>query len=110
MKLMSHAPGEQGCARAMRRQTHKPLRFRRRKTLAERVSQMMHLESKAGGLNLLLASHEDEDVPFRVPQVDGNGLLHSSLHIVLLGGLAEQGLNREGAPRDLEDWHAAEEV
>lgn len=88
------------------------LRFVRRTctTLAERVSRMTHLESKAGGLNLLLAGHEDEDVPLGVPQVDGNGLLHSSLDIVLLGGLAEQGLNREGASRDLEDWHAAEEV
>ncbi len=68
------------------------------------------LKGKASGFNLLLTSHEDEDVPFRVAQVDGNGLLHSSLHIVLLGGLAEQGLHWEGAAWDLEDWHAAKEV
>lgn len=69
-----------------------------------------NLKGKASGFNLLLTSHEDEDVPFRMAQVDGNGLLHSSLHIVLLGGLAEQGLHWEGAAWDLEDWHAAKEV
>ena len=69
-----------------------------------------YLESKAGGFNLFLAGHEDEYVPCGVAQVDGNSLLHSSLHIVLLGRLAEQGLHRERAPRDLEDRHAAEEV
>lgn len=33
-----------------------------------------------------LTRHEDEDVPWWVPQVDGDGLLHCSLHIVLLQG------------------------
>ena len=69
-----------------------------------------NLKGKASGFNLLLARHEDENIPFRVAQVDGNGLLHCSLYIVLLGGLAEQGLHREGAAWDLEDWHAAKEV
>ncbi len=73
-------------------------------------AQKNHLKGKAGGFNLLLTSHEDQNIPFRVAQMNGNGLLHSSLHIVLLGGLAEQGLHWEGAAGDLEDGHAAEEV
>ena len=68
------------------------------------------LQRKAGGLNLLLASHENEDVPGGMTQMNGNGLLHSSLHIVLLRRLAEEGFHREGAPGNLEDWHAAKEV
>ena len=69
-----------------------------------------YLKGEAGGLDLLLASHENEDVPLGVTQVHGNRLLHSRVHIILLGGLGEHGLHGEGAPGDAEHWHAAKEV
>lgn len=69
-----------------------------------------NLKGKAGGFNLLLASHKYEDVPFGVTQMDSNGLLYSSLHIVLLRRLAEESFHRKCPSRDLENWYAAEEV
>lgn len=42
------------------------------------------LQREAGGLDLLLARHEDEDVPRWVAQVHRHRLLHCSFHIVLL--------------------------
>ena len=43
-----------------------------------------HLQREAGGLNLLLARHEDQNVAGRVPQVHRHRLLHRRLHVVLL--------------------------
>lgn len=49
-----------------------------------RESQKTHRDGEAGGLDLLLPRHEDEDVPRRMAKVHGNGLLHGSFHIILL--------------------------
>lgn len=68
------------------------------------------LQCEASGLNLFLAGHEDEDITSGVTQMNGNGLLHCSLHVVFLWRLAEEGFHWEGAPGNLEDWHAAKEV
>lgn len=43
-------------------------------------------------------------------EVDGDGLLDGGLHVVLLRRLAEQDVDREGAPGDLEHRRAGEEV
>ena len=49
-----------------------------------RLFNLGHLEGEAGGLDLFLAGHEDEDVPRWMPQVAGDGLLDGCIHIVLL--------------------------
>lgn len=53
------------------------------------------LKRKAGGLDLLLARHEDKDVACRVPQVHCNRLFHCSLDVVLLQA-ADCGVRRAG--------------
>lgn len=80
------------------------------KRQGRRVKAQGHLKRKAGRLDLLLTRHEDEDVSLRVTQVHSNGLLHSRIHIVLLGGLGKHSLHRESAARDAEHRDAAKEV
>jgi len=43
-------------------------------------------------------------------EVDSNGLLHSSFHVILLRRLAEEHIHRERAPGNVEDGRARKEV
>lgn len=62
-----------------------------------------------GGDDLLLARHEDEDVPKRRLQVDLNGLSHGTLHIVLTVVAGEEQVNGKSAAGNAEHGNVAEE-
>lgn len=63
----------------------------------------------AGGNNLLLARHEDEDVSHRWLEVYLNSLLHCTVHIILTVVTRVQNIHREGASRNIEHGHIAKE-
>ena len=65
---------------------------------------------EASGLDVLLSRHENEDVTRPVLQVDGQCLLHGSVHIVFLDHLRKVLLHREGTAWDDKDRHSTEEV
>ena len=73
------------------------------------VAQMIQalLEGEAGGLDLLLARHEDEHVSRRVSEMHCHRLLDGGVDIVLLRGLGEQDVHRERSSGNLEDRRAS---
>ena len=76
------------------------------------VQQIVHLllDQNAGCLDILLSSHENEDVPRRQINVRLDCLFDCSLQIVIHWHLRKLYLHREGPSWDLENSHAAEEL
>ena len=71
---------------------------------------MTYGKGKTSGLNLLLTCHEDENISWRLPQMDWHGLLDGCLHIILLDSLAVQHVNWKSSSWDLEDGYSTKEV
>ena len=64
----------------------------------------------AGTFDVLLASHEDEDVAGGVREMDLQRLLDGGIDVVLAWRLAEEDIDREGTPRDGEARRVVEEA
>jgi len=67
-------------------------------------------DALAGGEDVLLPRHKDEDVALGLREVDLDRLLDGRLEVVLLRHFGVQNVDREGAAWDLEDGHGAKEL
>jgi hypothetical protein len=60
-----------------------------------------------GRLNLILASHENENVARRTGNVDSHGLLHCTFNIIFTRTFTVQDIYWKCSPRDVENRYTA---